>query len=187
MMSRRKGHVLRILDENERVELERMAQSDSAPAEWVRRAKALLLVEQGAEYLAAARAVGRRNGDGISALVERFNAEGLKALIPGHGGGPERTYQQAERERILAEVKRAPSVEEDGTATWSLSTLQASLRHATDGLPKVSTWTIRQVLQEAGYRYQRDRTWCQTGQVVRMRKSGSVVVEDADRDAKKKP
>jgi transposase len=185
-MSRRKEHVLRTLDAQERTELKRIAESDSAPAECVRRAKALLLVEQGADYLAAARAVWRRNGDGISALVERFNREGLNALMPRHGGGPERQYGQHAQERILAEVNRTPCVEQDGTATWSLSTLQASLRAAPDGLPTVSTWTIRQALTAAGYRYQRDRTWCQTGQVVRVRKSGTVVVEDSDRDAKKK-
>lgn len=185
-MSRRKKHVLRTVTEDERTELRRIAGLDSAPAEWVRRAKALLLVEAGAEYLTAARAVGRRNGDGISALVERFNREGLNAVIPRHGGGPERKYAEDEQARILSEVKRAPDVERDGTATWSLSTLQASLRAAADGLPQVSTWTIRRVLVAAGYRYQRDRTWCQTGQVVRVRKSGPVLVEDADRDAKKK-
>lgn len=185
-MSRRKVHVLREMQAEERAELERMAQSRSAPAEWVRRSKVLLLVAGGMEYVAVARAVGRRNGEGVSALVERFNSEGLVALIPRHGGGPKRKYGVQARERIMAEVKRAPSVEQDGTASWSLSTLQQCLRRAPDGLPAVSTYTIRQVLLSAGYSCQRDRTWCQTGQVVRVRKTGVVVVEDADRDAKKK-
>ena len=185
-MSRQKVHVLRAVSDEERAELARMAQSNSAPAEWVRRAKLLLLVERGAAYLAAARSVGRRNGEGVSALVERFNSEGLEALVPRHGGGPKRIYGAAERERIVAEVKRTPVVARDGTASWSLSTLQRSLRQASDGLPAVSTYTIRQALLNAGYSCQRDRTWCQTGQVVRVRKSGSVVVEDADAEAKKK-
>jgi len=185
-MSRRKVHVLRTIGADERTELSRLVASGSAPAEWVRRAKIVLLVEGGAPYLMAARAVGRRNGEGVSALVERFNGEGLAALIPRHGGGPERKYGARERERIVAEVKRRPEAGRDGTANWSLSTLQRSLRQAADGLPEVSTYTIRQVLLEAGYTCQRDRTWCQTGQVVRVRKQGPVVVEDADRDAKKK-
>ena len=45
---------------------------------------------------------------------------------------------------------REPTPEGDGTATWSLATLQRTLRAASDGLPKVSTYTIRLVLREAG-------------------------------------
>lgn len=71
-MSRRKVHVLRGLTAEEREALSQLAQSRSAPAEWVRRAKVLLLVERGIGYLTAAQAVGRRNGEGVSALVERF-------------------------------------------------------------------------------------------------------------------
>jgi hypothetical protein len=33
-----------------------------------------------------------------------------------------------EQERILAEARRRPDREQDGTATWSLSTLQQALR-----------------------------------------------------------
>ena len=84
------------------------------------------------------------------------------------------------------EVKRTPAVAQDGTASWSLSTLQRSLRQAAGGLPTVSTYTIRHVLLDAGYTCQCDRAWCQTGQVVRVRKSGAVLVEDADQNAKKK-
>jgi hypothetical protein len=34
------------------------------------------------------------------------------------------------------------------------------------------------VLHEAGYRYQRTRTWCRTGYALRVRKSGTVTVSD---------
>ena len=55
-----------------------------------------------------------------------------------------------------------------------------------DGLPEVSTETIGRVLHEAGYSWQSDRSWCQTGQVERQRKSGVVIVTDPDAEAKKK-
>ena len=90
-----------------------------------------------------------------------------------------------ERERILREVQRIPSCEGDGTASWSLRTLQCALREASDGLPRVSEDTIRKVLLEAGYTWQTSRSWCQTGQVVRKRKAGAVVVTDPDSEAKK--
>jgi hypothetical protein len=92
-------------------------------------------------YTAAAKAVGRRSGDAVSHLVSRFNREGLAALEPGHGGGRRPTYAAPERERILEEVRREPDREEDGTATWSLSTLRRALGGAPDGLPEVSTPT----------------------------------------------
>jgi hypothetical protein len=71
----------------------------------------------------------------------------------------------AERKRILAELERQPDSEKDGTATWSLSTLQQALRIASDSLPKVSTYTILCVMHDTGWTWQRDRTWCKTGTV----------------------
>ena len=86
---------------------------------------------------------------------------------------------------ILAEFGRPPDRERDGTATWSLNTLQRGLRRAPDGLPKVSTYTIWAVLHDAGISWQKDRTWCETGVAVRKRKHGEVKVYDPDTSAKK--
>jgi len=129
--------------------------------------------------------VGRRSGDAVSHLVARFNAEGLAALTPRHGGGRQPTYGPQERARIAAEAAREPTPEGDGTATWSLSSLQRTLRAAPDGLPKVSTYTIRLVLRQSGASYQRTRTWCPTGTALRRRKAGPVVVADPDAEPKK--
>jgi hypothetical protein len=59
-----------------------------------------------------------------------------------------------------------------------LSTLPKALRSAPDGLPRVSTDTLWQVLHGAGYSHQRTRTWCPTGTALRRRKAGAVVVTD---------
>ena len=104
-------------------------------------------------------------------------------MVPGHGGGAPVLYTAQEREQILAQARRIPDREQDGTATWSLSTLQRALRQGS--LPQVSTYTIWRVLQEAGLSWQRSRTWCDTGVVQRRRKSGVVTVHDADAEAKK--
>jgi hypothetical protein len=111
----------------------------------------------------------------VAQLVERFNRKGVQAIERCTGGGPKPKYGMCERERILAEVRRAPEPETDGTATWSLMTLRRALRRAPDGLPQVSTYTIRAVLQDAGFRWPRTRTWCETGVTMRKRKSGAVV------------
>jgi transposase len=118
-------------------------------------------------------------------MVARFNHDGLAAVEPGHGGGPQPVYGTVASERILAEFQRTPDREQDGTATWSLTTLQRALRKAPDGLPTVSRDTIARVLGEAGWSWQRSRRWCKTGQVLRKRKAGTVVVVDPDAAPKK--
>lgn len=184
-MSRRKKDPLRELSETESRELAQLSRSQVAPAVEVTRAKLLLAVAGGDDYQAAARSVGRRSGDAVSHLVARFNVEGLAALTPRHGGGRRPIYDSEAHDRIAAEARRTPTPEGDGTASWSLSALQRTLRAAPDGLPKVSTYTIRLVLHEAGASYQRSRTWCPTGSAVRRRKAGPAVVVDPDSDAKK--
>ncbi len=184
-MTRRQKDPLRELREEEQAELERISRARSEPAEVVIRAKILLAVAEGQTYTDAARSVGRRSGSAVSDLVSRFNQEGLVALIPRHGGGPTIVYGEAERERILQEFRRQPDREKDGTATWSLSTLQRALRKAPDGLPNVSTYTILQTLWDDGWTWQADRTWCQTGKAIRKRKEGPVEVTDPDAEAKK--
>jgi transposase len=184
-MSRRKKEPLREPTGPELQELTQLSRSQVAPAVEVIRAKILLAVARGDDYQTAARAVGRRSGDAVAHLVARFNAEGTAALTPRHGGGRRPTYGPEARGRIVAEAARAPTPEGDGTATWSLSTLRRSLRVPPDGLPRVSTDTIRRVLHESGSSYQRTRTWCPTGQALRRRKAGPAVVADPDSDAKK--
>jgi transposase len=184
-MSRRKKDPLRELTEQERQELTQLSRSQVAPAVEVARARILLAVARGDDYQDAARSVGRRSGDAVSHLVARFNAEGPAALTPRHGGGRRPTYGPEATRRITAEAARAPTPEADGTASWSLATLQRALRAAPDGLPRVSTDTIRRVLRESGASYQRTRTWCPTGKALRRRKAGPAVVVDPDADAKK--
>jgi transposase len=121
----------------------------------------------------------------VARLVARFNADGLEALVPRHGGGHPALYSSDERERILAEARRVPEHARDGTATWSLVTLQRALRRTPEGLPRVSTYTIWCVLREAGWTWQRTRTWCPTGTAVRKRKRGPVTVHDGAAEAKR--
>lgn len=185
-MSRRRKDPLRGFSKEEHVVLSQIARSQSEPASHVARAKMLLAVAAGKTYGEAALAAGRRSNDAVSDVVGRFNQEGLAALAPRHGGGAQVVYGPAERERILQEVRRQPDPVRDGTATWSLATLQRTLRQAPDGLPHVSTYTLWATLHDAGISWQQSRTWCDTGQVKRRRKGGVVTVTDADTEAKKR-
>jgi hypothetical protein len=85
----------------------------------------------------------------------------------------------------LQEVRWQPTAEQDGTNTWSLATLKQALRKDTDGLPEISTERKWVILQEAGYRWQKSRSWCETGQPTRKRNRVVVTVFDPDATPKK--
>ena len=184
-MSRLKKDPLRPLTDDEVAVLTKLSRSQSESATRVARASLILAVARGCDYQQAAEAIGRRSGDAVSHLVARFNLEGLAALDPRHGGGRVPIYDQATRERILREARRQPTPEADGTASWSLTTLQKALRSAPDGLPKVSTYTFWRVLHEAGASPQKNRSRCPTGTVLPKRKGGTVVVTEPDTASKK--
>ena len=107
-MSRRKKDPLRPAHRRRGAALTQLSRSQAAPAAQVARAIMLLAVARGDDYQQAARAAGRRSGDAVSHLVARFNAEGLAALTPRHGGGRSPVYDQAARERILGRGQAAP-------------------------------------------------------------------------------
>lgn len=174
---------LRALSEQEEREVKRLAKATSERMDVVRRAKALLAVAGGTPFTEAALEAGWKSGDGVGKLVKRFNVHGLAALWIAAGAGRKATYTSEQRARILAEVQREPDRKEDQTATWSLMTLRQALRK-TD-LSDIAAETIREVLHEAGYSYQRTRTWVRTGYALRKRKSGTVTTYDAETPEKK--
>lgn len=185
-MTRRQKDPLRMLSDEEQQQLERISRATSESVTRVVRAKALLAVAQGLSYTTAAQACGRRSGDAVGRLVERFNREGLAALTPKHGGGAEVQYSTQQRQQILSVVQQQPELEIDGVSQWSLVTLQRRLRASGgDDFATVSTYTIGQVLHEAGYSWQNSRSWCKTGSALRRRKSGVVTVVDPDAEVKK--
>lgn len=185
-MTRRQKHPLRSLTSAERQELERIARATSETATRVARAKALLAVCEGRSYTAAAQASGRRSGDAVAHLVERFNHAGLVALASRRGGGAKTLYEAQQRQRIVEVAQHEPDLGLDGVSQWSLSALQRRLRAESTGeFATVSTYTIWHVLHQSGYRWQQSRSWCKTGTALRRRKSGVVRVIDPDTEAKK--
>ena len=184
-MTRRRKDLLRPFTPAEQTALEKLTRAHSAPVAQVTRAKILLAVAAGDTYQLAAYTAGCGSRHTVAALVARFNAQGLAVLDLPHRGGPPPRYTPTERTRILAEAARIPDREQDGTATWSLRTLQRALQRAPDGLPHVSRYTLWVVLRDAGWRWQRNRSWCPTGTALRKRKTGVVTVHDPDTTPKK--
>src|SRR5436189_1778135 len=174
-MGRPRKEELRELKEEEQKELKRV--------DAVKRAKARLSVAAGATLTIAGQEAGLSR-EAVAQMVVRFNQRGLAVLEIAAGRGRKPTYTSEQRARVLAEVQREPDREKDQTATWSLMLLRDALRK-TD-LPQIAAETIREVLHEAGYSYQRTRTWCRTGYALRVRKSGTVTVYDSQTLEKKK-
>ena len=172
---------LRALSDQETRELQRIVKATSERLDVIRRAQALLGVTAGKAWTEAAHAAGLKSGKGVGKLVKRFNAQGLGALAIAGGRGRKPTYTSEQHARIVREVQREPDREHDQTATWSLMLLREALRK--QSLPQVAAETIRQVLHEAGYSYQRTRTWVRTGYALR--KSGTVTTYDEQTPEKK--
>jgi transposase len=162
------------LTEGEKQELQRVSRATSETRIRHQRAIALLAVAEGKSLSEAARLVGWKSHDPVTKVTRRFNSIGVCALSDLPRPGPHRTYGPAQQARILQEASRTPDRREDATATWSLSLLQRALRTAPDGLPKVSTFTILYTLHEAGYTWQKNRTWCHTGRTLKKGKDGTV-------------
>jgi transposase len=173
---------LRRLTRAERTALQRIVKSTSERVDQVRRAAALLAVARTGVYIQAAREAGLHSGTTVADLVARFNRHGLAAVRIARGRGRKLTYAVAARAQMVATAQRSPNRRTDGTATWSLSTLQRTLRR--QSFPTLSTSTIRRVLQDAGSSDQRTRTWCPTGTAQRKRKTGVVTVVDPQTEVK---
>ena len=181
-MGRPRKEELRELKEEEQQELKRVVKATSERLDAIKRAKALLAVAAGATLTVAGRE-GGLSREAAAQVVKRFNQRGLAVLEIAAGRGRKPTYTSEQRACVLAEVQREPDREKDQTATWSLLLLRDALRKR--GLPQIAAETIRQVLHEAGYSYQRTRSWVRTGYAIRKRKSGTVITYDPQTPEKK--
>jgi transposase len=185
-MATPQAEALRPLTPEERTALERLRQATSERVDRVRRATALLAVADGAPFTAAAQQASLRSSSTITALVRRFNRRGLAVLDIAAGRGRRPTYDVAARAQIVTTAQRTPDRQTDGTATWSLKTLERSLRRQ-PAFPCLGATTIRRVLRDAGSSYQKTRTWCPTGTAERKRKAGVVTVTDPRTEEKRGP
>jgi len=173
-MARSASEPLRALTEEERKELQRVSRATSEPRIRHQRAVALLAVAEGKSLSEAARLVGWKSQNPVTKVTRHFNTMGLAALDDLPRSGHPQIYDASAKERLLQEVRRCPDRQEDATATWSLSLLQRALRKAPDGLAQVSTFPILHTLHESGYTWQKNRTWCKTGTILRKRSDGTV-------------
>lgn len=175
---------LRALTAEEQTRLERIARSSSERVDRARRARALLAVAAGQSFAQAAAQAGVHSPTTVAQLVGRFHQQGLAALDIAAGRGRKATYDGAARAQIVALAQQAPARRHDGTATWSLMSLERALRQQ-EAFAHLGATTIRRVLEDAGSSYQRTRSWCPTGTAQRKRKAGVVTVTDPATERKR--
>ncbi|WP_460515333.1 IS630 family transposase [Flindersiella endophytica] len=90
-------------------------------------------------------------------VIHAFNQQGFAALDPKWSGGRPVRIGPAAREQICRVAKSPPQKLGLPFTTWSLTKLVEYL--ARQHTIKVSTETVRQVLRNAGVRWQATKTW----------------------------
>jgi transposase len=122
-----------VLDEEQQLELGRIAQSRSLPAGYVFRAKLILMLAEGASFSTIKQRLGT-TAPTIIRWKRRFVAEGLDGLDTSHPGQPASVLTRKLRARILSATRRQPK---DGSTHWSCRKLAAELGVSKDAVHRV--------------------------------------------------
>lgn len=122
-----------VLDEEQQLELSRIAQSRSLPAGYVFRAKLILMLAEGASFSTIKQRLGT-TAPTIIRWKRRFFAEGLDGLDTSHPGQPASVLTPKLRARILSATRRHPK---DGSTHWSCRKLAAELGVSKDAVHRV--------------------------------------------------
>ena len=123
-----------LLNEDQRVELSRIAQSRSLPSGYVFRARLILMLDEGASYSILKQRL-RTTAPTISRWKVRFLGSGIDGLDTRHPGQPATVLTPALRARILSATRRKPH---DGSTPWSCRKLAAVLGVSKDAVHR--TW-----------------------------------------------
>jgi transposase len=118
---RRYQRVLRI-DDEQRAELQRWAQSRTLPAGDVFRARLILALGSGKSYTQIERELGTSRP--TIARRQRFEASGLAGLDPRHKGSEPRAATPELQARVIRRTMREPG---DGSTHWSCRKMAAAL------------------------------------------------------------
>jgi len=119
--------------EQQRADLNEIAQSRSLPAGFVFRAKLILMLAEGVPFAVIKERL-QTTAPTISRWKQRFLEEGLEGLDTYHPGQSAVVLTPALRARILAATRRKPK---DGSSHWSCRKLAAALHVSKDMVHRV--------------------------------------------------
>jgi transposase len=122
-----------LLNEEQRLELSRIAQSRSLPAGNVFRARLILMLAEGASFSAIKQLLST-TAPTIIRWKHRFLAAGLDGLDTNHPGQPASVLTPKLRARILSATRKQPK---DGSTHWSCRKLAAALGVSKDAVHRV--------------------------------------------------
>jgi transposase len=121
------------LNEEQELELSRIAQSRTLPAGYVFRARLILMLAEGASFSTIKQRLGT-TAPTIIRWKQRFVAAGLDGLDTSHPGQPASVLTPKLRARILSATRRQPK---DGSTHWSCRKLAAALGVSKDAVHRV--------------------------------------------------
>lgn len=149
-------------------QIQQLARSRHAPADWIFRARIILRSWNGLRTTAIAAEL-HRHPQTVRERIARFNAEGIDGLADRLGVGRKRRITEAERSVVLALVTQPPPgrpvrqgdgslapADEDGPAEWTLDALTAAAQRR--GI-QIGRSQIRRIFRAEGARWRRPRTW----------------------------
>lgn len=128
-----------VLCDEQKVELDRIAQSRSLPAGYVFRARLILMLAEGVSYSSIKQRLGT-TAPTISRWKQRFLAAGLDGLDTAHPGQKPSVLTARLRARILAATRKPPK---DGSTHWSCRKLAAALGISKDAVHRVWSKTAQ--------------------------------------------
>ena len=147
---------LRDLTKEERVAVERLAHSRTAPAREVERAQVLSRASRGESPARIAAALGLHE-ETVRRRLRRFNAEGLGALADHPRAGRPATYSPDEVALVIATALTDPRRLDLPFAAWTLDRLVAYL-HEHKGIAMKRS-RIDEILLKEGLRWRKHETW----------------------------
>jgi transposase len=147
---------LRELTAEERLTLNKLAHSRTAPAHLVQRAQIIWLASGGQTASAIAARV-HLDGETVRKRIRRFNAEGLDALKDRPRSGHPFTYTPEQIATVIATALTKPQTLGLPFAAWTLDRL-ATYLHEQKGIAMQRS-RIDEILIREGLRWRKHETW----------------------------
>ena len=147
---------LRELTGAERMAIEKLAHSRTAPARQVERARIIWQASQGQLAPAIAAAL-RLTASTVRDWIKRFNAQGLAGLADQPRAGRPPTYTPEQVARVIATALSDPKSLDLPFASWTLDRLAAYLNEH-EGIA-IKRSRIDEILLKEGLRWRRHETW----------------------------
>ena len=147
---------LRDLSEEERIAVERLAHSRTAPVRQVERARIIWQAGQGRMAPAIAAALGL-TAETVRDWIKRFNTQGLAGLADQPRAGRPPTYTPEQVATVIATALTDPKTLDLPFASWTLDRLATYLNEQKGIAIKRSR--IDEILLKEGLRWRKHESW----------------------------